>query len=104
GAVDKGLEGATGLERATEVANALDKGADAGRALEAAADAEVDAAFRPWEGAPSEPYSTTVQLMKANLGERYAAESLAQEGHEIVMYKPDILETNQHGIDIVTLY
>lgn len=53
---------------------------------------------------PDESYLTTVNLKKGNFGERIAAESLATNGHTILLYKPDISGTNQGGIDIVTFF
>jgi Holliday junction resolvase-like predicted endonuclease len=49
------------------------------------------------------PFKTTQRLIRGNVGERLAADALASDGHLILMYKPDILGTNQGGIDIVTL-
>src|SRR5262249_51281895 len=48
-------------------------------------------------------YETAERLIKGNLGEKFAAESLSTLGHEILYYKPDIRGTNQGGIDMVTL-
>lgn len=45
-------------------------------------------------------YRTTANLAKANFGERMAAAALARDGHQILFFKPSILETNQSGIDI----
>jgi Holliday junction resolvase-like predicted endonuclease len=47
-------------------------------------------------------YATSSRLAQGNLGERLATEALAAEGHQILFYKPDILGTNQGGIDVVT--
>jgi len=51
----------------------------------------------------AEEFSTSQKLIRGNLGERLAAESLAVDGHRILSYKPSILGTNQGGIDIVTI-
>jgi Holliday junction resolvase-like predicted endonuclease len=48
------------------------------------------------------PYATAFRLAQGNLGERLATEALAADGHQILFYKPDILGTNQGGIDMVT--
>jgi hypothetical protein len=48
-------------------------------------------------------FQTTQRLIRGNLGERLAADALSSDGHQILMYKPSILGTNQGGIDIVTL-
>lgn len=48
-------------------------------------------------------YDTTQRLVRGNLGERLAAEALAADGHQILMYKPDVAGTNQGGIDLVTM-
>ncbi len=65
----------------------------------------VDDSFveHPTSATSSQPYSTTPQLARGNLGERLAAEALARDGHQILSYKPSILGTNQGGIDIVTI-
>ena len=47
-------------------------------------------------------YATASRLAQGNLGERLATEALAADGHQILFYKPDILGTNQGGIDLVT--
>jgi hypothetical protein len=47
-------------------------------------------------------YQTTQRLIRGNLGERLAADALAEDGHLIIAYKPSILGTNRGGIDIVT--
>lgn len=51
----------------------------------------------------STDYQTTERLKQGLVGERLAAEGLAQQGHKILSYKPDIKGTNQGGIDIVTI-
>lgn len=52
---------------------------------------------------PDGVYQTTKNLAKGNAGERLATESLAADGHKVLSYKPDILGTNQGGIDLVTM-
>jgi Holliday junction resolvase-like predicted endonuclease len=48
-------------------------------------------------------FETSQALKLGNLGERLAADTLAGDGHTILYFKPDILGTNQGGIDIVTI-
>lgn len=48
-------------------------------------------------------YDTTQKLIRANAGERLAADALSSDGHVIISFKPRIEETNQPGIDIVTV-
>jgi hypothetical protein len=50
-----------------------------------------------------QPYRTTRDLASGLAGEKLAAEALAADGHTILYYKPDITQTNQRGIDGVTL-
>jgi Holliday junction resolvase-like predicted endonuclease len=66
---------------------------------------DVDRAFDASIGGSgvSAEYQTTEALKQGLAGERLAAESLAQQGHQILDYKPDIKGTNQGGIDIVTI-
>jgi hypothetical protein len=52
---------------------------------------------------PAAPYATTPRLAGGLGGEKAAAEALARQGHQVIWYKPDILGTNQGGIDAVTL-
>jgi len=70
-----------------------------------ATEREVNVALAPVHGLPTiGPYSTTARLARGNLGERLAAEALAADGHDILIYKPSIMGTNQGGIDIVSLH
>jgi RHS repeat-associated protein len=77
---------------------AAEAGAD-GKALEEAFDNWLEAENVTPEG----PYETSTRLMRGNLGEKQAAEALAERGLQIVQYKPSILGTNQGGIDIVAV-
>lgn len=43
------------------------------------------------------------RLKQGNFGEKMATDALAQQGHDILEFKPDIKGTNQGGIDIVTM-
>lgn len=52
---------------------------------------------------PAGPYATTQRLAGGLGGEKAAVEALATQGHQVLWYKPDILETNQGGIDAVTM-
>lgn len=52
---------------------------------------------------PDESFQTAEKLKKGLFGERTATDALAQDGHEIILSKPDIMGTNQGGIDIVTV-
>lgn len=48
-------------------------------------------------------FETAERLKRGNLGEKLATDALAAEGHKILSYKPNILGTNQGGIDMVTI-
>jgi Holliday junction resolvase-like predicted endonuclease len=65
---------------------------------------DVDRAFSE-AGTPdsSGAYQGPQHLARGNFGERAAAEALAADGHTILYYKPDIMGTNQGGIDIVSI-
>ena len=52
---------------------------------------------------PAAPYPTTQRLAGGLGGEKAAAEALADQGHQVIWYKPDIRGTNQPGIDAVTM-
>jgi hypothetical protein len=52
---------------------------------------------------PAAPYATTQRLAGGLGGEKAAVEALAGQGHQVIWYKPDILGTNQPGIDAVTM-
>jgi hypothetical protein len=52
---------------------------------------------------PTAPYATTQRLAGGLGGEKAAVEDLARQGHQVLWYKPDILGTNQGGIDAVTM-
>jgi Holliday junction resolvase-like predicted endonuclease len=56
----------------------------------------------PGEAVASE-FDTTYRLKQGNFGEKMATDALAQQGHDILDFKPDIKGTNQGGIDIVTM-
>lgn len=104
-----GMPVAGALEgRAATAANGLAGGsrAPAGRML--SIDPEIDQMVEQGiveeaESTGSGLFQTTQRLIRGNVGERLAAEALSGDGHQILMYKPDILGTNQGGIDIVTL-
>jgi RHS repeat-associated protein len=66
---------------------------------------EIDKALdRTFSGGNDEGlFQTAERLVRGNLGERLAADSLASQGHTILSFKPSILGTNQGGIDIVTI-
>jgi hypothetical protein len=68
-------------------------------------DVNVQKAFAeiPTGDLMGDPYSTTKQLVRGNAGERLAAFSLSSEGYDILMYKPDIIQTNRPGVDIVAM-
>lgn len=77
-----------------------------GASLHTAADEAFDTSFHATfsqQATQQGLYQTTQRLVRGNLGERLAAEALAEEGHQILIYKPSILGTNQGGIDIVSL-
>jgi hypothetical protein len=48
-------------------------------------------------------YDGPQRLARGNLGERLASDALAADGYDILAYKPDIIGTNQGGIDIVAM-
>jgi Holliday junction resolvase-like predicted endonuclease len=48
-------------------------------------------------------YQGPVRMARGNFGERAATEALASDGHVILSYKPNVMGTNQGGVDIVTL-
>jgi hypothetical protein len=52
---------------------------------------------------PTTPYATTQRLARGLGGEKAAVEALAAQGHQVIWYKPNILETNQGGVDAVTM-
>jgi hypothetical protein len=52
---------------------------------------------------PAAPYPTTQRLAGGLGGEKAAVEALAGQGHQVIWYKPDILGTNQGGVDAVTM-
>ena len=64
-------------------------------------DKALDQTFKGGQGEGL--FQTTQRLVRGNLGERLATESLASQGHAILSFKPSILGTNQGGIDIVTI-
>jgi Holliday junction resolvase-like predicted endonuclease len=74
-------------------------------ATSTAIDHAVERAIAASLGGPgiSTPYQSTEALKVGLVGERLAVEALAQQGHHILDYKPDIAGTNQGGIDIVTM-
>jgi hypothetical protein len=51
---------------------------------------------------PVQPYDN-YNLAHGNVGEKLAAESMAADGHDIIMYKPDVEGTSANGIDMVTM-
>jgi hypothetical protein len=48
-------------------------------------------------------YDGPQRLARGNLGERLASDALAADGYDILAYKPDVIGTNQGGIDIVAM-
>lgn len=71
-------------------------------AADAAFDQSFDATFSQAPVGTQGVFQTAPRLARGNLGERLGTEALASMGHTILMYKPDILGTNQGGIDMVT--
>ncbi|GAA1135886.1 hypothetical protein GCM10009583_01990 [Ornithinicoccus hortensis] len=73
-------------------------------AREALTDADGRALDETFTGGRNEgAFQTSERLKRGNLGERLATDALARDGHTILNYKPDILGTNQGGIDMVTM-
>jgi Holliday junction resolvase-like predicted endonuclease len=70
---------------------------------------QISVPISEWEsaatGAKAESglYQGPETLARGNFGERAATEALAADGHTILSYKPDIMGTNQGGIDMVTI-
>jgi len=51
---------------------------------------------------PVQPYDN-YNLAHGNVGEKLSADAMAADGHDILMYKPDIEGTSANGIDMVTM-
>lgn len=94
------------LESEPEIPRDKKPGGQNPEQVDEATNTEVERAFQEWHNPSGEietTFETTKNLAKGNLGERMAAESLATDGHTILLYKPDIRGTNQGGIDLLTL-
>lgn len=95
----------TAFKTAEKAIEGADDVADAGKLAKGShIDPEIEDAFKEFDNVvPEGPYETTNKLKRGNFGERAATEWLADEGHKIIDFKPDIRGTNQGGIDMVTL-
>jgi hypothetical protein len=74
------------------------------RGVLAGLDDDVERAFAESDVPSGSLYDGPARLARGNLGERLAADALAAEGFDVLSYKPDVVGTNQGGIDIVAMH